>query len=293
MSINYDYLSKIKAQISLYSSRRTTNILDGEFKSIYRGRSLDFDDLREYSPGDNVKDIDWKSSSKTGKVLIRRYVAEKKHNVLFIVDSGTNMQGATLDGEEKQQVALSTLGTIAYLVDKHGDDTALLQNTASGCDFSYFSSGNVHFEKMLARCAKNLKDEGRFDVSALLTYAAEKIKRKMVIFVITDMDGLERVSEKLLRELSVNNDVLFINVDDAYYTGDELYDMDQKRYAFDFLTKSKRLMRAERKLRESIYMRASSMLARYGMSMTSVSRESDIIDRVVELLERHRNEHIG
>ena len=64
--MDFDYLAKIKSQISIYTRKKTSNILDGEFGSIYRGRSFDFDDLREYVYGDSVRDIDWKSSSKTG-----------------------------------------------------------------------------------------------------------------------------------------------------------------------------------------------------------------------------------
>ena len=293
MTVNYDYLSKIKGQISLYASKKTTNILDGEFKSVYRGRSLDFDDLREYAPGDNVKDIDWKSSSKTGKVLIRRFVAEKKHNVLFIVDSGKKMQGDTLNKESKSEVALSALGTVAYLVDKHGDDTALLQNTAQGCDFSFFASGGVHFERMLSRAEKNLADEGSYDIGALLDYAAENIRRKMVIFVITDMDGMDRIDDSLLRKLTVNNDVMLIDVEDAYYTGEELYDVDRERYPADFMLRSRKLIRAERKMRERMMNQALDLYKRHGVSMVTINRESEIIDKVVELLEKHRNENIG
>ena len=73
--MDYDYLSRIRANLTLYSKKKTANLLDGGFRSIFRGRSLDFDDLREYTYGDNVRDIDWKSSSKTGKTLVRRYIA--------------------------------------------------------------------------------------------------------------------------------------------------------------------------------------------------------------------------
>ena len=57
--MDYEYLSRIRAEIEITSRRKTSNILEGEFTSIYRGRSLDFDDLREYTVGDNVRDIDW------------------------------------------------------------------------------------------------------------------------------------------------------------------------------------------------------------------------------------------
>ena len=76
--MDYNYLAKIKAQVNLYTRRKSSNILEGDFRSVFRGRSLEFDDLKEYDFGDNVHDIDWKSSSRTGKTLIRRYVAEKK-----------------------------------------------------------------------------------------------------------------------------------------------------------------------------------------------------------------------
>ncbi len=291
--LDYEYLSKIKSLVALHTTKKTSNILDGEFKSIYRGRSLDFDDLREYAPGDNVKDIDWKSSSKTGKVLIRRYVAEKKHNVLFVVDSGSKMHGDTMHRESKSQVATSVMGTIAYLVDKHGDDTALLQNTAKGCDFTYFSTGSAHFENMMAHCEKNLTDTGEYSLAGLLDYAAENIRRKTVMFVITDIDGLYGIEESLVKKLTVNNDVLVVNIDDVYYTGEDLYDMDKSNYPAEFMLKSRRLLRAERKLRTRIYDNAVALFNRYGISMVSVSRESDIVERVIELLEKHRNENIG
>ena len=54
--MDYEYLSRIRAEIEITSRRKTSNILEGEFTSIYRGRSLDFDDLREYTVGDNVRD---------------------------------------------------------------------------------------------------------------------------------------------------------------------------------------------------------------------------------------------
>ena len=59
--MDYDFLNRIRTGITLYSKKKTSNLLDGGFRSIFRGRSLDFDDLREYAYGDNVRDIDWKA----------------------------------------------------------------------------------------------------------------------------------------------------------------------------------------------------------------------------------------
>ena len=157
--MDYDYLARIKASITLYTRKKTSNILDGEFGSIYRGRSFDFDDLREYVYGDSVRDIDWKSSSKTGRVLIRRYIADKKHNILFVGDAGAKFKGDTDKGEAKTAIALNVLGTISYLVNDHGDDYALLTSTDKGYDFSFFKSGKQHLERLLMRYEKCLAEE--------------------------------------------------------------------------------------------------------------------------------------
>ena len=70
--MDYNYLAKIRAQVNLYTRRKSSNILEGDFRSVFRGRSLEFDDLKEYDFGDNVHDIDWKSSSRTGKTAKSR-----------------------------------------------------------------------------------------------------------------------------------------------------------------------------------------------------------------------------
>ena len=100
--LNYDYLDRVRRAAELYTKRKTSDLLDGDFQSRMHGRSLDFDDLREYHYGDDVNYIDWKSSSRAGRTLVRRYFADRKHNVLFIGDTGKKMTGDTPAGESKE-----------------------------------------------------------------------------------------------------------------------------------------------------------------------------------------------
>ncbi|MBO4863234.1 MAG: DUF58 domain-containing protein [Eubacterium sp.] len=288
--MDYDYLSRIKASISLYTRKKTSNILDGEFGSIYRGRSFDFDDLREYVYGDSVRDIDWKSSSKTGRVLIRRYIADKKHNILFIGDSGKKMFGDTDAGEAKADIALNVLGTISYLVNNHSDDYALLTNTDQGYDFTYFRSGNQHLENLIMRYEKCLKSEESNSISDTLEYVAEHLKRKMIIFIITDMQGEDSLSEDLLKKLTVRNDVMVVNINDAFLTGSRLFDLENDSYERDYMLNDKKLHQAELRDREKRRKRADELYKRYQISQVSISRESEVVDKIVELFEKHKNE---
>ena len=72
IDLNYDYLDRVRRIAALYTKRKTSDLLDGDFSSMQHGRSLDFDDLREYRYGDDINYIDWKSSSRVGKPLVRR-----------------------------------------------------------------------------------------------------------------------------------------------------------------------------------------------------------------------------
>ena len=89
-----NYIARIQAKLSrvktINTNRVTSRILDGSYRSIYKGRSMNFEELREYIPGDDVKDIDWKASSRSTKTLVRQYIAERKHNILIVFGKFSN-----------------------------------------------------------------------------------------------------------------------------------------------------------------------------------------------------------
>ena len=287
--MNYEQLSRIKAYISLYSSKVSTNILDGDFRSIYKGRSLDFDELREYVTGDNVRDIDWKASSRTGKLLVRRYVAEKRHNVLFIVDSGRKMTADTSRGEGKSGLALNTAGVISYLIDQGSNEYALLMEGKDGLCFTNFGRGGMHFEEMMQLLELNIAGrEGQRDMHDLLNYAAENIRRRMVIVAVTDIGGIASMDEPLLKKVTVNNDLLVIALDDAYLTGGNVYDVDQGKYERELLLGGGRLAEAERRARERLYEEAGKRFRSYRVSMERLAGDEEVIPGIIDLFGRHR-----
>ena len=78
-------VNKVKGKLSIHVRRRSVALLDGGYASIHKGRSMDFDDLREYTVGDDVRDIDWKASARHGSMLIKRYVAERHFSLIIII----------------------------------------------------------------------------------------------------------------------------------------------------------------------------------------------------------------
>lgn len=287
-----DYIKKIKANISIYASKKTSNILDGEYKSIYKGRSLDFDDLREYVIGDDIKYIDWKSSARSGKTLIRRYIAEKKHNILFVLDTGKKMLGDTKKIEPKKELAIMTMGTLAYLVNHHGDMVGSMYNTYKGLQYYPLKTGIQNIQKMIYHYESDIdKDTGR-NLNDILIHISQYMKRKMIIFIITDIAGIENIQEDVLKKLTIQNDVMVINISDADITGNKGYDMDNESYIPEIILKDMKLHNIEEKIKNQLYEAAFKKFKKYKISMVTIDEEKEIVNKIIELLERHKNANI-
>ncbi len=294
MEFNYDYLAKISRDAVLYTSRKTTNILDGGYNSVYRGKSLEFDDLKEYSQGDDITSIDWKSSSRNDKLLVRRYIAEKKHNVLVIGDTGLKMDADTSAGDSKADIALMSLGVISYLLGRQGSDVGFACQTATGSRNSSFRSGSDHMEELLRVYGEVMFDTAEPNVNSLIMNTLQSFPlRRMVIFVITDIAGLQTVDNVTLSRMTERNDVYFICIDDAFMTGGRIYDRVGKEYVNRFLAGSSKLRKAEVEQRASIMNRFKTDALRNRVVVGNVSTFADVIDMIMGLFERGRSGIFG
>ena len=213
-----NYITKIKANISIYASKKTSNILDGSYKSIYKGRSMNFEDLREYVVGDNIKDIDWKASARSGKLLIKQYIAEKKHNIMLVLDTGKKMLADTKENESKKDVSIITAGSIAYLANKNGDYVGAIYNKNNEISFFPFREGLFNIERILSNYESDIEENGNSYIENALEYLNKNLKRRMIIFIITDLKGMDTIKEETLKRLSCVHDVMAINITDAEMT---------------------------------------------------------------------------
>lgn len=288
-----DYLSRVKSNINIYTNKKTLRLLDGTYKSIYKGKSLDFDDLREYVVGDNIKDIDWKSSARSGDILIRRYIAEKKHNFLFVLDSGEKMLADTVSGESKKNIAVITTGILSYIANNQRDYTSSLFYSNNGLDNVPFNSSPLNVEKILSSYEKNISIENQISINDMLNHVIKNIKKRMIIFVITDLAGMDSVTENTLKQISILNDLMFINISDAYMTGNVAYDIDKRSYIPKAILTNNKLFDLEKNKRNEIISSCNKRFKKYGVSSITISKENEIVTNIIDLLERHKNANIN
>ena len=290
--MNLDYVSKIKFGLKRYKTiatdKATSRVLDGSYNSIYKGRSMNFDELREYVPGDDIKNIDWKATSRSQKVLIRQYIAEKRHNIMLVMDANRRMLAETKSGEQKGEVALMAGGTLAYMVTDNGDYVSGLYYRDEKMERSPFKTGFLNLEFLLEGYAKCLTPTNKSDLNGILKYIMHNIKRRMIVVMVTDTEGVLNLQDNLLGQITMVHDVLLINVSDADIFGKKVYNVDDNGYIPPFLSQSKAIQKQQKKLQEDRMKLAIAKLNRYGIPWVEVDTANRVDGKIAELLEKNK-----
>ena len=290
--MNLDYVSKIKFGLKRYKTiatdKATSRVLDGSYNSIYKGRSMNFDELREYVPGDDIKDIDWKATSRSQKVLIRQYIAEKRHNIMLVMDANRRMLAETKTGEQKGEVALMSGGTLAYMVTDNGDYVSGLYYHDEKMERSPFKTGFLNLEFLLEGYAKCLTPTNKSDLNGILKYIMHNIKRRMIVVMVTDTEGILNLQDNLLGQITMVHDVLLINVSDADIFGKKVYNVDDAGYIPPFISQSKAIQKQQKKLQEDRQKVAIATRNRYGIPWVEVDTANRVDGKIAELLEKNK-----
>ena len=209
-------LTKVKARLSIRARRRVRGLLEGEYTSIWHGRSIDFDDVRPYVPGDAVADVDWKATARVGAPMTRRYIASRKHTVLVVADTGRTMAALAESGERKSDLAIAVAGAVGYLATRHGDLVGLVAGDAESSVYRRPESTEAHLERVLqVMWSRTTLASADSDLEGSLAYVATSFRRRMILLVISD-DRPTTVAEiAALRRLAVQHEILWVTVADA------------------------------------------------------------------------------
>jgi uncharacterized protein (DUF58 family) len=287
-------LRKVKSTMSIHAHRRTLELLEGEYQSIHHGRSHDFDDLREYQPGDEVKDIDWKATARSHVPLIKRYIASRQHNVLLVVDSGRNMAAIAESGESKREIAILVAGALGYLATRHGDRVALLMGDAERTEGMPEGGSEAHLERMLRRIDEAVSIEGPLSrLEGVLEHAVRRTRRRSLIVVIADDLAYTHDLDVHLGRLHTRHEVLWVSVGDADLmarAGDhrELVGVDSGLGLPSFLRRDRGLRRAFDEQSSLRRERLEAGLRSLGIASVRIGSSATAIGGLFRLLERHR-----
>ena len=126
MDKTQEIMQKVR-RIELTARRLTTATLSGQYRASFRGQGLEFDDFREYQPGDDPRFIDWKVTARTGAPYVRRFHEEREQVLLLAVDTSASMRYASTASEySKLEYAALIAAVLAYSAARNGDNVGLM-----------------------------------------------------------------------------------------------------------------------------------------------------------------------
>jgi uncharacterized protein (DUF58 family) len=205
------HLDRAKAHFG----RDTTGMLEGGRYALVHTRSLEFDDLRPYVPGDDVRDIDWKATARSGHVLIKRFVTEKHHKILVVADAGRNTTALAPSGEPKRDVAANVIGALGLITLRRSDEIGMVFGDARGCVDIRLRRGETHIEYMLHRFHQHAATQpARSSILTQLDWVARHYRRPLLIVIVSDEPDVDSRLDGVLTQLGGSHDVLWAMVSD-------------------------------------------------------------------------------
>jgi uncharacterized protein (DUF58 family) len=289
------YLVKVRKKMDIHSMHRVRNVLTGNYGSVFKGRSMDFDDLREYSYGDDVKDIDWKATARSRSVMIRRYIAVRKHNILIVADNGNSMATLAPSGEPKSEVATFCAGVMAYVAQHHSDLIGMVYGNMQGNVRYAMKEDTAYLENFLSHYAQSISiDNPESNINGLLTYIAKGYRERLFIIVITDPDNAETIDSEIIRKLNARHEQMFILIEDSPMTNTALHDkevrdIDGKVRLPHFYRKNKSLAKAEKDYRDAQKIKIKKALHHFHIASTFIGSSDQAVPAIVRMLEEQKH----
>jgi len=177
-------IKKIK-RIHIKSSKTVNNIMAGQYKSVFRGSGIEFEEVREYSPGDDVKALDWKVSARMGKPFVKLYQEERESIVMLLIDMSASLQFGTFSGQKLEKVA-EVASVLAFNAIKNNDKVGVIFFTDRVEKYIPPKKGSGHIWQVIKEIFTFVPQGKGTDISGALDYFAKISRKKSFVFILSD-----------------------------------------------------------------------------------------------------------
>jgi len=204
-------LLKQVRQIEIRTKGLVNQVFSGEYHSVFKGRGMEFSEVREYNFGDDIRNIDWNVTARFGHPYIKIFEEERELTVILLVDLSGSLAFGTID-KTKQQIAAELSAILAFSALKNNDKVGLFLFSDKIEKFIPPRKGRKHVLRMI-RELLSFKPEGKMtNIKAALEYMNHAVKKKSIVFLISDF--MDEGYEKILRIVGKKHDLIGIVIND-------------------------------------------------------------------------------
>ena len=205
-----EIIQKIR-YIEIHTNRLVNDLLAGEYHSVFKGRGMDFAEVREYQVGDDIRAIDWNVTARTGHPHIKQYREERELTVMLLVEVRSSGEFGTVN-QMKGEIAVEICALLAFSAIKNNDRVGLIIFTDRIEKFIPPKKGKKHVLRVIRELLYFQPEARQTNITEALEYLHKVIKRKCVAFLVSDFfsSGYKKALEITVQK----HDLIAITVTD-------------------------------------------------------------------------------
>lgn len=205
-----EILKKVR-QIQIRSSRLVNDVLAGEYVSVFKGVGMEFEEVREYQAGDDIRTIDWNVTARMGHPYIKRFTEERELTIMFLVDLSYSGEFGSMK-QFKNEIATEICALLALSAVRNNDKVGLILFTDKIEKFVPPKKGKTHVLRVIREVLYYKPENKGTDISIALEYLLKVTRRKAVCFLISDFitEGFEHA----LRIANKRHDIIAASITD-------------------------------------------------------------------------------
>ncbi|MEJ2722262.1 MAG: DUF58 domain-containing protein [bacterium] len=179
-----EILRKVR-KIEIFTKRLASDLFSGEYHSVFKGRGMEFDEVREYQPGDDVRSIDWNVTARMGAPYVKRFVEERELIVLFLLDvSASGLFGT--QRKTKIDTAAEICALLAFSAIQNNDKVGAIIFSDDVEEYVPPDKGRRHVLHVVRNVLYHTPKGRGTNIAGALEYLLRVIKRRAIVFVLSD-----------------------------------------------------------------------------------------------------------
>ncbi|MDD5129033.1 MAG: DUF58 domain-containing protein [Candidatus Omnitrophica bacterium] len=212
--ISKEVLKNIR-RIQITTSRMVNDVFAGQYQSVFKGKGMEFDEVREYQPGDEIRSIDWNVTARMGNPYVKKFVEERELTVMLLLDMSPSSFFGTRN-QLKMRLAAELCSVLAFAAIKNNDKVGFIAFTDKVEKFIPARKGLRHVLRIISE-ALYFKPKGKkTDINVVLEYLNKITTRKTVVFIISDFYSPD--FKKMLAVSNKRHDIVAVIVSDPRET---------------------------------------------------------------------------
>ncbi|MDQ3399673.1 MAG: DUF58 domain-containing protein, partial [Chloroflexota bacterium] len=209
-AVSAEVLRKIR-QVEIKARVLADELLLGSYRSVFRGWGLDFEEVREYEPGDDIRSIDWNVTARMSTPYIKKFREERELNVFVLVDTSASSWFGTA-AQSKRDLAIDVAALLAFAAIRNNDRLSLVLFSDRVQRYVPPRTGRDHLLRVIRDLLFERPRRAKTDLAAVSRFVSNITKKRSVVFLISDF--LDTGYESPLRRLGQKHDVVAVTLND-------------------------------------------------------------------------------